>query len=314
MVTDEDYSGHSSADWTPVHPYLVIVRAGSRSLHSEWLDPAGGRGFDLLVSAYDEAVSRLTQPGVFHEFRVGPKVRSFAELIDARADFLRHYRFIALLDDDLSVDSVGLTRCFELASTHDLRICQPSLHPSSHFTFAGLLQNSSYQLRYITYVEMMCPIFRADIFEKIKPLYGLGYESGIDLVWCNIDRPGPKDHAVIDAVSVLHTRSVGSRKADNGFSSEQRYEDHIYAVLKRFSLPWLSCIPYSALRPDGTEVSSRVALFLSSLKLFKAIFQQPDWAVRARHVAVHWKHLLFRKPTNLSVNSARISSREGVTV
>lgn len=300
-------------DWTPTHPYLVVVRAGPRSLHRNWLAPSQRRGFDLLVSAYDSTIEDSGLPGVFLEQRAGSKVASYARLFEEKRAFLENYRFIALFDDDLSIDAAALTACFEVASRHGLKICQPSLSHDSHFTYAALLQNKSYALRYVNYVEMMCPIFRTDVLMKIRPLYALGYESGIDLIWCNTGQPGPKDFAVIDAVSVRHTRPVGGQKSENGFTNQRRYEDDIYDVLDRYALPWLSCVPYSAVDENLRETTSRTRLLLSSLKLCGAIFRQDNHCDRARSVAVHWKHLIRRRPRNLVVDLDRPSRNEGST-
>jgi hypothetical protein len=288
--------------WTPLHPYLVIVRAGSRSLHALWLHPPDERGFDVLVSTFDDDMEAPRQPGVFFERRKGQKVAAYSELLEQHHDFLSKYRFIAMFDDDLKTNASDLQQCFAIADSYDLKISQPSLSHDSHFTFAALLQNTSFKLRFVTYVEMMCPIFRRDALNEIRPLYSLGFESGIDLIWCNLGSPGPTDFAVIDAVAVTHTRPVGVQKSMNGFRDGEEYEDHIYSILRRFSLPWIGCVPYGAITRDGRRVKGRVRFLLSALKLAGAVFRQSPARERARAVLVHWKHIALQRPNNIPVD------------
>lgn len=288
--------------WTPLSPYLVVVRAGSRSLHTRWLRPPEERGFDVLISTFADETEAPHQPGVFFERRHGTKVAAYSALLEEHIEFLGKYRFIAMLDDDLETNALDLTRCFAIADEYGLKISQPALSHQSHFTFAALLQNTSFKLRFVTYIEMMCPIFRIDVLQDIRPLYSLGFESGIDLIWCNLGNPMPTDFAVIDAVAVTHTRPVGLQKSMNGFNDGKQYEDHIYSVLGRFSLPWISCVPYSAIALSGRPVTGRARLLFSALKLAGAIFRQPPARERARSVLVHWKHIAFQRPKNIAVD------------
>ncbi|MFM9976645.1 MAG: DUF707 domain-containing protein [Sphingomonadaceae bacterium] len=281
--------------------YLLIARVGGQSLHAEWLAPRAARGFDVLLSSYDRAVADPQQPGVTLEFRPGSKVAGYAALLAAHADLIAGYDYVALFDDDLSIDAAELTRMFEIADAYHLKIAQPALSHDSHFTYAALLANSAFRLRYVNYIEMMCPVFRSDILAAVRPLYAMGYESGIDLIWCNLVATTDRDFAVIDDVVVRHTRTVGTSKAANGFTGGKRYEDDIHAILARFGLPWLSCVPFAGVRRDGTVTHSRWAFGLNALRLAAVVPKATGAKLRARSVAVYWKHLVFRKPRNIPV-------------
>lgn len=289
------------------HDFLLISRVGGDSLHHQWMAPEGGRGFDLLLSAYDRGVDPVRGDGVFFEDRPGRKVAGYSHILRDHEALIRGYKYVALFDDDLGIDSRSVTRLFEICAAHDLRIAQPSLTHDSHFTYAALLRDASFSLRYINFIEMMCPVFRVDALFEARDLFGLGYESGIDLVWSNLGQPDARALAVIDEIAVRHVRPVGALKEANGFGGGRRYEDDIYAVLERFGLPWLSCVPYGGLRTDGRFVRARLAFILSALKLVNAIPRGADPAGRARKVAVHWKHLLHSKARNIPV---KLSSSE----
>lgn len=285
---------------TPVQSrYLLISRTGSQSLHAHWLAHAADRRFDVLLSAYSKSVMDPGLPGVTVEYRPETKVAGYAAVFAAHADLIARYDYVALFDDDLLIDSAEIMRMFEIASSQNLKIAQPALTHDSHFTFGALLRDQAFRLRYVNYIEMMCPIFRADVFQAIKPLFSLGYESGIDLIWCNLVCETPFDFAVIDDVCVKHTRPVGTSKSANGFTGDRRYEDDIYAILAHFGLPWLACVPFGGIRCNGAPEYRRFAFFFSSLKLFPAIWRNVGYRQRARALAVHWKHLLQRKALNI---------------
>jgi hypothetical protein len=286
--------------------FLLVARVGRRSLHDAWLTPAATRDFDVLLSAYAESVEPPTAPGVLFEYRPGSKVAGYAGLLREHAEVVGAYDYVALFDDDILADAATLSRMFALAAQHELKICQPALTHRSYFTFAAVLRHRGLRLRYVNFVEMMCPVFAIETLRARQPLFELGYESGIDLVWCNLGTPGPRDFAILDAAAVEHTRPVGAEMAANGFTDGRRYRDDFMAVLGRFGLPWLSCVPFAAVRPDGAVVTSRWLFVLTALELVAAVPRRPRlWRKRARNVAVYWKHLLSRRPRNIALGEPR---------
>lgn len=287
------------------HPRaLLISRIGPRSLHSRWLGelglgvPDAPRGFDVLLSAYDPAVTATEGEGIMFEVRPGSKVAGYGGLLREHRALLARYDYVALFDDDLLIESTDLTRLFTIVREHKLKIAQPALTPESYFTYAALLRHPGFVLRYMSYIEMMCPIFRADVLERLIPLFELGHESGIDIIWSNLVWEHPRDFAVIDAVPVVHTQRVGGRKADNGFVGGRRYEDDIAAILARFGAQWLPCLPYGAIRADGQAVEGRGAMVRAALELARAVPLQRPMKMRARNLAVYWKHMLTARAHN----------------
>ncbi|MEX0283728.1 MAG: hypothetical protein AB3N23_03875 [Paracoccaceae bacterium] len=283
--------------------WLIVTRAGASSLHDGWLIGHTSPKFDLLISAYDKPVFRSQTSHVDMEYRPGSKVAGYAALFRDRPELLQHYDRIALIDDDIATDVDTLNRMFQLAEQYDLKIAQPALTRNSHFTFAALLAQPSLTLRYVNYIEMMCPVFRSDALETSLPLFEMGFESGIDLIWCNLLDAPERSFAVLDACPVHHTRSVGRAKALNGFKDGRRYEDDIYALLRQFDLPWLPCLPYAAIDGrgrliDGQTITGRLRLWISALQALVAL-PGPYPKGRARKILVHWHHLLRKTPRNL---------------
>lgn len=239
---------------------------------------------------------------MFFEFRPGTKVAGYRDFIDEHADLIAEYDFVALFDDDIEADAAAIARLFAVAAERGLKIAQPALSLDSYFTYACLLVHKGFQLRYLNFIEMMCPVFRSDILARLRPLLSMGYESGIDLVWCNVVGETTDDFAVVDEVVVRHGRPVGTRKSENGYAEDRTYEDDIRAVLRDFDLPWLACVPYSGIRVDGRRVTHRAGFLPAALQLMDASRRRPGFRQRVRSLAVYWAHLLRRPARNIRVS------------
>ena len=291
-----------STPFIPRSDFLIVTRAGTKSLHEQWIGTAGeDMNFDILVVAYEDNVPIVKHNKVFQILGFGPKVEGYGNLLRDHGDFIRKYRAVAFFDDDIVADAATLSRCFEIGEELGLQIWQPSLSHISHFTYAGMLQNPRYAWRYVNFIEMMCPFFSREKLAQIGFLYDRGYESGIDLIWCNMGRRNPRSFAILDCCSVTHVRPVGVEKEKNGFSDARRYEDDIDQILEEFDLPWLSCVPYACVTRDGKVVTSRWKMFFQAIPLLASVVMASGSIGRVRAVLVHWKHLLTRPARNYQI-------------
>lgn len=282
---------------------LLISRIGPHSLHGHWLQGfSGPRPFDVLLSSYDPDVAAPESDGIRFECRPGTKVAGYGALLRAHRELLRGYDYIALFDDDLLISGPELARLFDIVRRYAPKIAQPALNPDSYFTYAALLRHPGFLVRFMTYIEMMCPVFRADVLDRVIPLFELGYESGIDIIWSNLLWEAPQDLMVVDAVPVLHSQRVGGRKADNGFVAGRRYEDDIAGILKRFDADWLPCLPYSGMRADGVARTGRAAMVGDALRLVAAVPLRSPMKMRLRNLAVYWKHMLTAPARNMKLD------------
>jgi hypothetical protein len=288
-------------------PYLLISRIGANSLHRNWLPKDGG--FDVLLSYYDPGVEAERGNGILFEYRPGSKVAGYGRVIRDHEPLIRQYRYVALFDDDLATDAASLLGLFRITEQQQLKIAQPALEHDSYFTHACLLQHKGFVLRHVNFIEMMCPFFRSEVLLDLAPLFELGFESGIDLVWSALVHGAPEDFAVIDSIPVRHTRPVGVAKSVNGFIDGRVYESDIRTLLARFNLPWLPVLPYGGLRPNGSYSTNRLALVLQAMRLFAAV---PIRSAKFRLVAMarYWRQLLCVRPHNLKAHWPIASSEQ----
>lgn len=294
----EDHSP-VDADASAFPRSLVVVRAGRDSLHPSWLDADRRARFDLLVARYEPGPSVGDRPGHMEVAIPGAKVAGYADLFRARPELLEEYDFIALFDDDLSISAREIERLFEVGATYGLDLFQPSLSWTSYFTYAAFLNSPGVRLRFANFIEMMCPVFRASYLRKALPLFALGFETGIDLVWCRLAGRREGRFAIVDDVLATHTRPVGATKHRQGFAPGESYDAQIAMVLGRFAADFRGTVTYAAIDLRGRRTSSRLLLGIRSLRLWRALRRTPmsKWHY-ARFVSDYTRHCLTR-PLNL---------------
>lgn len=278
------------------HKNLIIVRAGPSSLHANWLE-GGGAIFDVLVAAYHPDAMAEDTERVRHEFIPGAKVAGWNAVFGAHPELLDRYDRIALIDDDVDATAATFNACFKIGERYDLHIWQPALSPDSYITYAASLQNPHFVLRFCNYVEMMCPFFQSRLLKKVAPLFAMGFESGIDLIWCSIANESGGLCAVIDGCQVRHTRPVGRAKDLNGFVN-RRYETDIYACLERFGMRWPSWVVTGAISRNDKFIGSNVLLSLSAASALSTLPAAPPGTRRYRTKAAldYLRHQATRPP------------------
>jgi hypothetical protein len=278
---------------------LVIVRAGRKSLHSSWMAGAEQPRFDLLVAAYEDGVPVLGRPDVGIVRVPGRKVAGLSRVLAKYSAIVQSYSRVALFDDDLATNAAAINRLFDIGERFGLEIWQPSLTPDSYFSYAVFLQNRAFELRFTNFIEIMCPVFTAETLRKLQPLFGLGLEVGVDLLWCRcFDMPWFKC-AVIDAVAVMHTRPVGSTAARQGFSDGRRYDHEMAEALEMFGATFYGPVVYAGLTPGGRLIARPEHIALKALSQLSHWGKTPMGKQRfLRLVTDHVRHCLTR-PVNL---------------
>lgn len=286
---------------------LIIVRAGPHSLHRQWLDGADP-DFDLLVAAYHPAAMSDDTDFITHCLHPGAKVAGWKWVLDDRPGVFDQYERIAFVDDDIASSVSTFNKCFEVGERYGLQIWQPALSHDSYVTYAASLRNPLFELRFCNYVEMMCPFFETGLLRQAAPLFSMGFESGIDLIWCSIAHENGGRCAVVDACMVKHTRPVGTQKALNGFVG-RRYESDIYACLERFGMRWPSWVVTDAVSREGGRIRSNALLAVSAMFPLATLREAPSGTRRYRLKAAldYVRHQTTRRPYFGADVTARLS-------
>ena len=198
----------------PLRPNLVILRAGPGSLHRSWWGdaPDAPRNWDLCISVYDgdpEAVGAGAEY-LTHQ----PEQRKFQAVFDLfhPESPLAAYDRIWLPDDDLLIGVADINRCFHLSRKYALDLAQPALRPGPDcfFVHPVTARRPGSLLRYVGFVEIMCPLFSARALRLCLPTFRDAWSGyGLDFLWPSL-LGGPQARiGIIDAVTMIHTRPIG---------------------------------------------------------------------------------------------------------
>ncbi len=93
---------------------------------------------------------------------------------------------------------------------YQLQVAQPALTWNSYFGHLTTVRNKRFRLRYTNYVEVMAPYLSANLLAMALPLFNSNLSGwGLDFVWARFAARPDVEIAIIDAVTVQHTRPVG---------------------------------------------------------------------------------------------------------
>jgi hypothetical protein len=198
----------------PRRPNLVLVRAGDTSVHRRWRRDlaARDRNWDLCVSWYGSDEGFAAEDGA--EIRVLQNGMRQYEALHAllhAGSPLWSYDYIALPDDDVMASWRDWNRLFALCREHRLDLAQPALRPEGHVTHPITACDERYRLRFTSFVESMTPIFSRAALQACVGTFSESTSGfGLDNIWPKLLGDPCDRIAIIDAVSVLHTRPQGS--------------------------------------------------------------------------------------------------------
>jgi hypothetical protein len=217
--------------------FLVIVRAGDTSCHPGWTQSFSGRSWDLVVSYFGADPRRYRDDPDRRIDDKGQKWEGLHALL-TRTDLWRDYEFVWLPDDDLAVDQAGVDRIFALMAGMDLDIAQPTLDWNSHASHLLTLRWPSFSVRFTNFVEIMAPCFKREFLEVCVPTFRESLSGwGFDFVWPMYLGSGIRRSAMLDDVSVTHTRPIGGPTYDRLKAAGISADDEARALVRRLGLP-----------------------------------------------------------------------------
>ena len=91
--------------------HLVIARAGRRSLHPLWLDPAKERNWDLYLCPYEQIEPLCDLECSIGDVLPGPKWAGLRTLLNSWKEW-RDYEYIWLPDDDIFTNQDDIDAMF----------------------------------------------------------------------------------------------------------------------------------------------------------------------------------------------------------
>ncbi len=191
---------------------LVFCRVGDASLHRAWIGDPATRSYDVWLDSYAAADDRWAgEPARVTVARDTVKIPRIAQLLRERPGELEGYDAIWFPDDDLALAASDVDRLFAAFHALGLSLAQPALRGGSFYSHAITLESRRFFARYTNFVEPMAPVFSPAALRACADTFSETVSGwGIDLVWPKL-LGDPRDRiAIVDAVSVLHTRPVAT--------------------------------------------------------------------------------------------------------
>lgn len=281
---------------SPVSRNLVIVRAGDRSLHGAWLEGARAGHYDLIVSYFGNDTERYRTP---EEHRVdyrGGKWDGIYAVFAGDPGLLERYDYFWLPDDDIQADSASIAEMFRLMAVHDLALAQPALTHDSYFSILLCLQSPSFRLRYADVIEIMVPCLRRDLLRIALPLFRDTRSGfGLDFIWTRLLPDNTRKAAILDCVTVRHTRPVGGELHGTMAKSGESARDEMKRMMRRFHIRQPRYMVYAGLTSSGATIVARWRLALMmGADYFRARHRAVERRLLSRAFRVIRRHLLHR--------------------
>ncbi len=231
----------------PRRPNLVIVRASDNSVQPHWTRDISDcdRNWDLCLSYYGDDPTPLI--GTCEFLTHQPLQRKFPAIHDLfyPGSPLLDYDRVWYSDDDVMTTWADVNQLFHLSRRYGLDLAQPALQqrPDCYIAHWFTAQQPQTVLRYIGFVEIMCPLFSARALRIcLGSLRDVHYGFGLDHLWPAL-LGGPRARiAVIDAVGVIHTRPMGQ----NYNVAEASAEEQAILEAYRWSHYHLPMVPVPA--------------------------------------------------------------------
>ena len=194
---------------------LVIVRAGNASLHPGWLSGPEERTWDVIVSYFGDDPTIYREDDVVRVDSKGPKWPPLKALLLDQPELIDRYDLIWFPDDDLEMTKNDINRFFEICHAENLQLAQPSLTLGSPVTHPLVINNTRSSIRFTNFVEVMAPCFSAECLRRVVSTFNATQSGwGIDWLWPKLVPNPDTGIAIVDEVSIRHTRPLGGPNYD----------------------------------------------------------------------------------------------------
>ncbi|MEK6205444.1 MAG: hypothetical protein N2B02_07445 [Amylibacter sp.] len=248
---------------------LVIVRAGKNSLHKGWLANSSCKpNWDLVISYYDKQAyeERKHTAGAQSVFYKGGKWDGIYKTVQ-ELGILDRYQYIFLPDDDIKSDCQTINRLFQMMDEYALSVAQPSLACDSYFSHFHALQCDQFTLRFTNFVEIMVPCLRQDVFMLMLPEFKQNMSGfGLDMIWHRLQTIGDNKAAILDEISVCHTRPIGSQLQKLVVKSGKTRIQEGQELCSKFNIPFrVLPLTYAAISKNKSHInSSKILAFVTA--------------------------------------------------
>lgn len=189
---------------------LIISAVGDESLHREWI--AGNKQFDLALIYYgnDENIAKAyALESKWYSQAKGMKYHLIAQFLENHPSIFNDYDYIWFPDNDVSISTDNINQLFNIAKKEELQLCQPAM--TGYLSHPITKPSPRLLLRYTNFIEVLAPLMSVESLVILKESFRLNYSGwGLDYLWSYLLGSPKKKIAIIDAITMKHTKPVGN--------------------------------------------------------------------------------------------------------
>ncbi|GGD87246.1 hypothetical protein GCM10011390_02440 [Aureimonas endophytica] len=263
---------------TEARRFLVVGRVGDNSLHRHWVaDTATERTWDLQLNAYGHDESKIQNGDLPPVIDRGTKWDSLVRHFRAYPELLDRYDYVMLPDDDLMMDVRTINRIFEIVVQYDLTMAQPSLSYESYISYPIVLRSAPFRLRYTTFIESMSCCMKTSFLKRLLPMFEEHFTGwGTDLVWTMLMEDPAYRAAIIDEVSMVHTRPLYVGPIYKTFAAQSiDPQQEIVTLRESFENTPDAMLIYGGVLRNGRKVDGAEARLRNGLQLIASSPRSP---------------------------------------
>jgi len=214
---------------------LLISPVGKNALEicSEWA--SGDRSYDIMFVYYDaDGYENFKKIADYFILTKGFKYPLIHQVFQENQKLLSNYEFFFFPDDDIRLSTKNINKLFSFAKVSQVSVCQPSLFPKN-VVWPITQNNPNTAYRYVSMVEIMCPLFSQDALKKCLPSFTESYSGwGLEAAWYRLLGSKEYQFIVYDLVIAVHegVRKAGSKMYEN-LTKIGKNPDHEWRALEK---------------------------------------------------------------------------------
>lgn len=216
---------------------ILISAVGKKAFEicKEWY--MNDRNYDIMLIYYDnDGFEDFMYISDYLILNKGFKYPLIYQLFNKDLGLLLKYEYFFFPDDDVRMTSGDINELFYFSKSQQISVCQPSLYPKN-FTWPITQHNPDTIFRYVSMVEIMCPLFSRDALEKCLPSF-LESNSGwgLEVAWYRLLGSREYMFAIYDLVIAKHEgiRGGESKLYDNLTKMGLDPQEEYYALEKKY--------------------------------------------------------------------------------
>lgn len=187
--------------------YLILTTVGHTTHWLNWLQQ--NRNYDIALVYYENDTNYevLEKNADYFWHRPGFKYPTLRTIIQDNK-FLLDYKYIWMPDDDVVIKTGSINQLFEWANSLELNLAQPSIVPKN-YTWEVTVNKKNSNYRYVSMVEVMCPMFSGKTLKKVYNSFRESYSAwGLEWAWVNLSGEEDKKIAINDKVIAEHLKTI----------------------------------------------------------------------------------------------------------